>query len=121
MAQHNDFGKEAENRAKDYLLQKKYIILTQNYHFQKAEIDIIALQNNQLIVCEVKARSTGIFTPPEMTVNKAKMKRLMMAADQYLCENNLDAEVRFDIIAITKTNNTWNIKHIEDAFNSLEI
>ena len=121
MAQHYDFGKEAENFAKDYLIQKNYRILTQNYHYQKAEIDIIAQQNNQLIICEVKARTNTYFLEPELAVNKAKMKRLILAANQYIIENNFDLEVRFDILALTKINQQWNIKHIEDAFNSLEI
>ena len=41
MASHNDFGKLAENKAADYLLEKGYVILERNFRYLKAEIDII--------------------------------------------------------------------------------
>ena len=39
-----------------------------------------------------------------------------MAADYYVTENDLDIEVRFDIIAILKNKNAFKIDHLEGAF-----
>ena len=120
MAKHYDFGKEAEEIARIFLIENNYEILTKNYYAQKAEIDIIAKENNVLIICEVKARSNTFFSEPEMAVTKSKQKRMILAANDYIEKNQLDMEVRFDILALTKINNQWNIKHLPDAFNTLE-
>lgn len=121
MAQHNDFGKKAEDLAADFLLKKGYKILARNFRYQKAEIDIIAAKDNLIIICEVKARSTDVFNLPQESVNKKKIKLLVSAADYYLQEFNVLNEVRFDIISVLpdeKQNLT--IEHIQDAFEAFD-
>ncbi|RLC55340.1 MAG: endonuclease, partial [Candidatus Cloacimonadota bacterium] len=54
MAQHNELGKEGEQIAVDFLIQKGYEIKERNWRFKKAEIDIIAQLENVLIAVEVK-------------------------------------------------------------------
>ena len=49
MAEHNDFGKESENLAVEFLEKKGYKILVKNYRYLKAEIDIIAETENQIV------------------------------------------------------------------------
>ncbi len=39
-----------------------------------------------------------------------------MAADHYVNENNMDVEVRFDIITILKNTKQFQLEHIESAF-----
>lgn len=116
MAEHNDFGKQAEAHAVAYLQEKGCIILERNYHYQKAEIDIIAQKNDTLIIVEVKARSTSYFGEPQQFVSKKKIQLLTNAVDHYIIENDLDVEVRFDIIAILRQQKTFIVNHIEDAF-----
>lgn len=121
MAQHNDFGKKAEDLAADFLLKNGYKILARNFRYQKAEIDIIAAKDNLIIICEVKARSTDVFNLPQESVNKKKIKLLISAADYYLQEFNVLNEVRFDIISVLpdeKQNLT--IEHIQDAFEAFD-
>ncbi len=117
MAQHNDFGVFAEEKAKEFLLDNGYKILHTNYRARKAEIDIIAEHNNELIIVEVKALSNDAFRTPEEAVNKAKIKLLIQAADTYIQENNITLNVRFDIISILKVKNEWKIQHIINAFD----
>ena len=50
MASHNDFGKLAENKAADYLLEKGYVILERNFRYLKAEIDIITTIDDKLVM-----------------------------------------------------------------------
>lgn len=91
-----------------------------NYRYQKAEIDIIAKFKNQIVIVEVKARSTDVFIEPHEAVNKKKIKLITSAANQFLEENNIDLETRFDIISILSTpNKPLQIEHIEDAFESI--
>ena len=50
MADHNDFGKMAEDLAVDFLMKAKYKILVRNFRYLKAEVDIIAEFENQIII-----------------------------------------------------------------------
>ncbi|KAG0416884.1 UPF0102 protein, partial [Dictyocoela muelleri] len=105
MADHNDFGKIAEDLAADYLQKNGYKILIRNFRFQKAEIDIIAEKNDLIIITEVKARSTDAFIMPHEAVTKTKIKSIVSAANHYMEEFNKDNEVRFDIISVLPDEN----------------
>lgn len=121
MATHNDFGKEAELLALEFLKEKGYLILAQNYRFQKAEIDIIAEFENTIIIVEVKARSTDAFILPQEAVNKRKIRLIVMAADHFIQSKNIDLETRFDIITILPDDHhQLQITHIESAFTAID-
>lgn len=122
MADHNDFGKIAEDLAVDFLVRNQYKILARNFRYLKAEVDIIAEFDNQIIIVEVKARNTDTFLEPQEAVNKKKIRLLISAASYYLEENNIEKEVRFDIISVLPNKQkTLEIHHITDAFQSFEI
>ncbi len=116
MAQHNELGKKGEQLAVDFLLKNGYKIIERNYRFDKAEVDIIAKKENILAVIEVKTRSTTDFGNPQDFVKPKQIKNLVKAVDEYINENDLDLEVRFDIIAIVKEKNGYDIEHLENAF-----
>ena len=116
MAQHNDFGNWGEKIAIDFLIKKGYEIKETNWRFQKAEVDIIAQIESTLVAVEVKTRSTDYFGNPQDFIKPQKIKLIVKAVDEYVNRNDLDVNVRFDVIAIIKTNNATNIEHLEDAF-----
>lgn len=116
MAQHNELGKKGEQLAVDFLLEHRYTIVERNYRFDKAEVDIIAQQNDTLAIIEVKTRSNTDFGNPQDFVKPKQIKNLVKAVDEYVTENQLDVEVRFDIIAIVKHGKSYHIEHLKDAF-----
>ena len=116
MTFHNELGKKGEQLAVDFLIKNGYHIVERNYRFDKAEVDIIAKQNDILAIIEVKTRSTRDFGNPQDFVKPKQIKNLVKAVDEYVTVNELDVEVRFDIIAIVNQNNKYDIEHIEDAF-----
>ncbi len=116
MARHNELGKKGEQLAVDYLIKKGYTIVQRNYRFQKAEVDIIAKIKDTLAIVEVKTRSTVDFGNPQDFVKPKQIQRLVKAVDEYVNVNKLDVEVRFDIIAIVRQGNSYNIEHLENAF-----
>jgi putative endonuclease len=117
MAEHNDLGKLGEELAVDFLQKHGYEILETNWTFQKAEVDIIALKGEVLAVVEVKTRSSIDFGLPQEFVKPKKIQLLVKAINEYITQNEIDVEVRFDIIAIHKENNDFTLEHIEDAFH----
>ena len=116
MAKHNELGKKGEQLAVDFLLKNNYDIVERNYRFDKAEVDIIARKDDILAIIEVKTRSTADFGDPQDFVKPKQIQRLVKAVDEYITVNDLDVEVRFDIIAIVKEGKGFKIEHLENAF-----
>ena len=117
MAAHNELGKTGEKYAQQYLLSKGYRIRHINWKSKNYELDIIAEKDDWLIVAEVKTRSSNFFGNPEEFVTKAKMKRIVSAANHYLRYYKIFKDTRFDIIGILKKpDGNYKIEHFEDAF-----
>lgn len=116
MAQHNELGKKGEELAVSFLMKNGYNILERNYTYQKAEVDIIARKEGLLAVVEVKTRSTSYFGNPEDFLKPKQIQNLVKAVNEYVILNDLDLEVRFDIVAIIKQKEGFDIEHLENAF-----
>lgn len=116
MGKHNEFGREGEQLAADFLIKKGYAIKHQNYRYLKSEIDIIAQQGDILAIVEVRARSNDQIISIADTITPKKIKLLVMGADHYVTTNELDVEVRFDMITILKNSKMFKIEHLESAF-----
>ncbi len=115
MAEHIETGKQGETIAVEYLQEKGYRILEQNWHNHHQEIDIIAAKGSELVIVEVKCRSGSPLMEPYTAVNRNKQNLLIKAANAYIQRKNLDMETRFDIISITLGKEV-TIDHIENAF-----
>lgn len=114
-----EIGNEGEELAAAYLESKGYIILDRNYHFEHAEVDIVAYDNETSIVfAEVKKRSTDKYGKPEEYIDQEKIDNVYKASEAWLYERKMEgAPVRFDVISITqKDNEAPDIKHFENAF-----
>ena len=116
MGRNNEFGKEGEKIAVDYLKEHGYTVKHRNYRYLKCEIDIIAQKGNVLAIIEVRARSNDQIISIAETITPKKIKLLVMGADHYVSERELNVEVRFDIIAILKNRKIFKIDHLKDAF-----
>lgn len=119
MAEHNDIGELGEGLARDYLKKKGYQILETNWQYRKDEIDIIAEDDEFLVIVEVKTRTTNYWGEPEVFVNRQKQRFMVRAANAYIEQTDNDKEVRFDIIAVLISRGKHKIHHIDDAFYPL--
>ena len=100
MASHNQLGKEAEQMAINYLVEKGYEILHCNWRYSRYEIDIIGKKNNLLRIIEVKSLKTSDLRYPEESVTRKKFRFLLKAADEFLFQNQQYRHVQFDILSI---------------------
>lgn len=116
MAAHNALGNEGEAAAVLYLERNGYSIRHRNWHKGHLELDIVAAQNNELIVVEVKTRTNTTYAEPQEAVTRQKVKRLTIAADAYIKHFNLNVPVRFDIITVVGKAGAFHIEHIPNAF-----
>ena len=97
-----DIGKNGEKLAQEYLVKKGYKIIETNKHFSRyCEIDIIALDKETLVFCEVKTRKTTICGSPLEAITKTKYQNIKKGIFFYLQENSNYKKFRIDAIAIT--------------------
>lgn len=109
-------GIAGEDMAVNLLLQKGYRILERNWHCGHLEVDIIAENNDYLVIVEVKTRKNAIFGTPEVFVDTQKQRHLIRAAMYYARFKNITKEIRFDIISVINSPELQEINHIENAF-----
>lgn len=116
MAKHNDFGKDGERIAADYLKSKGYVVHHCNWRDGHKELDIVAQERDTLVVVEVKTRASTTFGDASDAVTPAKIRRIVTATDYYVNCYCIDLPVRFDVITIIGEGKESRLEHIIDAF-----
>lgn len=118
MAAHNLLGKQGEDEACYYLIERDIHILERNWYGEDCEIDIIAEHYGMIIFIEVKTRTSADREMPEDAVDANRMYRMSRAAEEYLqCNMLAKNPYRFDIIALDGVAPPFTIRHIVDAFS----
>lgn len=120
MAAHNQLGNAGEEAAAHFLERKGYLIRERNWRIGHLELDIVAQQERQWVVVEVKTLHDGACRTPEEGVNRSKIRRILRAADAYVKLHRIDEPVRFDIVSVTGDTEHFYIEHFEDAFSPID-
>ena len=106
-------GTKYEKLAGEFLIKQGYEILCYNYRCFFGEIDIVAKEDETLIFCEVKYRSSEVGGNPLEAVDYKKQQILYKAAMNYLnYECKEDIPCRFDVIGFLGK----EVVHVKDAF-----
>lgn len=110
-------GKWGELLAQEYLIRKGYAILETNYRpgASHLEVDIIAQQGTDMVFVEVKTRTNPEEDPAE-AVDLKKMRFMAYVADNFIRNQPIHYNYRFDIIAVNGTPEDYELRHIKDAF-----
>lgn len=94
-------GQRGEDAAVAYLERTGYEIVERNWRCQAGEVDIVALDERVLVLCEVKTRRSTAKGTPDDAVTAAKRRRYERLAAAYIQAASIDhAELRFDVISI---------------------
>jgi len=104
-------GKKAEDIAVNYLIENNYKIIQKNFFSKYGEIDIIAKDGNTIVFIEVKYRKNNKYGLPFEAINKTKKERIINTASLYL--NNLEENIRFDLISILGN----KMEHFKNIFD----
>ncbi len=89
-------------------------VLEANYRYKRAEIDLIVLKDEKLLIfIEVKNRSRTDFGEAETFVSDAQQERIKKAAEEYIFAINWKKDIRFDIVCVDATG---NMEVFADAF-----
>jgi len=94
-------GERGEDAAAAYLERAGMTVVERNWRIPAGEIDIIALDGETLVLCEVKTRKTVAKGSPEESVTPAKQRRYRTLASAYVQQAGLEsADVRFDVVSL---------------------
>ena len=114
-------GARGEKAAARYLRRRGYKILLKNFRSGKAEVDIVARQNDWLVFVEVKTRESEQFGAPSEAVDRDKQRNLSKAALDYLrMLGNPRIHFRFDIVEVIIADGSKrpdDIRLIQNAFD----
>jgi len=97
----NGIGKRGEDAAAAYLERSGLTIVERNWRSTGGEIDIVALEGETLVFCEVKTRRTSSKGTGDEAITPAKRKRYTRLAVAYIQASGIEIPlVRFDVISI---------------------
>lgn len=121
-----NLGKLGEKYIEKFLTAKNYQIIKTNYHARFGEIDIIAidredLNSTQLVFIEVKTRKSLEFGGPSESITYQKKQRLIKTALHFLHSNPKFSHYiwRMDLIGLEleQDNSLKNIVHLKNILN----
>jgi putative endonuclease len=109
-------GADAEERAAQLLCDAGYLVVARNYRCRLGELDIVARRGAQLVIAEVRLRSSRAYGGPAASVGAAKRARIVRATRHLLMRQPQLAglEVRFDTLLLSASDGP--IEWIEAAF-----
>jgi putative endonuclease len=124
MGSNQQLGKWGERKAAEYLQQKGYAILFQNWRTPYGELDIIASKADVISIIEVKTRRGISHGWPEEAVTIQKQEHLVNSSQSFFDENEIYAHCpwQIDVIAILVENEdagTFQIQHYENAVTGI--
>jgi putative endonuclease len=113
------FGKAGEDLAVAELERRGYEITARRYRTRHGEIDIVARDGETVVFVEVKARTTAEFGTAAEAVTRAKQRRLVRMAIEYIAHNDIrDVPLRFDVVAIDGSGDSARIAVYPHAFEA---
>ncbi|MGL4367262.1 MAG: YraN family protein [Brevinemataceae bacterium] len=108
-------GKFGETTAKNYLINKGFELISENYFTRKGELDLIFKDNNTLIFIEVKTRKNKMDL--SLAIGFKKSQHLYSAAEIFIEKEQIPFEdMRFDIIFVL-INTRGEVEEIEHRPN----
>ncbi|HSF97433.1 MAG TPA: YraN family protein [Ornithinibacter sp.] len=94
-------GQAGEEIAVRYLLDSGMDVVERNWRCEHGEVDVVAVDGDYLVICEVKTRRSLAFGEPVEAVTRAKAARLRRLAAAYVRGHETGwARVRIDVLGI---------------------
>jgi putative endonuclease len=114
-------GRAGEDRAAAFLAARGFTILARNVRAAAGEIDVIALDGDTLVFCEIRTRRSSRQGGALESVTPAKQRQVVRVAEWFLGRHpELHARpIRFDVVAIDVRGERAAIAHVRDAFGAV--
>jgi putative endonuclease len=118
MAAKDELGRRGEDEAVRYLEQRGLVVLSRNWRCRDGELDVVATDAHQLVVCEVKTRSGTRFGEPAEAVTSRKAATIRRVTQAWLAAHHVRwCAIRFDVVAVLmEPGRPTTLRHYEAAF-----
>lgn len=114
-------GIRAEQAAAAYISGRGYSILASNLRVGRCEIDLLAREDDVIVVIEVRARGPGALVRALDSIDGRKRRRLRIAGERLWRErfarDRAVQRLRFDCLAVAfDESGTAQVEHVRAAF-----
>lgn len=106
-------GKNAEDKAYDFLLSEGLKPVCRNYRCKQGELDLVMRDQQSLVIIEVRYRKSDVYGSALESVTHSKQARIIAATQHYLSTLKVDCPLRFDVVALS---GSGDINWIKNAF-----
>jgi putative endonuclease len=113
-----DLGRAGEKAAAELLKRRGYEVVGAGFTARRGEIDLICRRGGELVIVEVKTRTSEAFGAPAEAVGPRKRRALVAAAAEYRLLSGWKGPIRYAIVAlISKPDGGFDSELIEDPFD----
>ena len=114
MATKDALGKLGEHIASHHLKSAGYSILARNWRATAGEVDLVAVDGDCLVICEVKTRRSLSHGHPSEAVDAVRVSHLCAAVEQWLAGESQLIRGRVDVVSIV-VGPPFAIEHIRNV------
>ncbi|HEY3195221.1 MAG TPA: YraN family protein [Candidatus Dormibacteraeota bacterium] len=96
-----DLGRAGEKAAAELMRRRGYEVVGAGFTARRGELDLICRRGRDLVVVEVKTRSSDAFGSPLGAVNPRKRRALAAAAAEYRLLAGWRGPIRYAVVGLT--------------------
>jgi putative endonuclease len=113
-----DLGKAGERAAAQLLQKLGYEVVGAGFLARRGELDLVCRRGRELVVVEVKTRTSDAFGTPIEAVGSRKRRALMSAAAEYRALAGWRGPIRYAVVGLMlQPDGSFSAELIEDPFD----
>jgi putative endonuclease len=113
-----ELGRAGERAAAELLKRRGYEVVGSGFKARRGEIDLVCRRGQELVIVEVKTRTTEAFGTPAQAVGARKRRALAAAASEYRLLAGWKGTIRYAIVGLVgKPDGGFEGEVIEDPFD----
>jgi putative endonuclease len=112
-----ELGKAGERAAADLLRSRGYRVIGAGFLARRGELDLVCRRGKDLVVVEVKTRTSDAFGTPLEAVGPRKRRSLLAATAEYRALAEWRGPIRYAVVGVmVKPDGRLDAELIEDPF-----
>ncbi|MDQ2942489.1 MAG: YraN family protein [Candidatus Dormibacteraeota bacterium] len=113
-----ELGRAGEKAAAELLRERGYEVVGAGFLARRGELDLVCRRGNDLVVVEVKTRTSDAFGSPIEAVGSRKQRALMSAAAEYRALAGWRGPIRYAVVGLSVVpDGGFRAELIEDPFD----
>ena len=112
-----ELGRAGEKAAAHLLRSRGYQVVGAGFLARRGELDLVCRRGKELVVVEVKTRTSDAFGAPIEAVGPRKRRSLMAAASEYRALAEWRGPIRYAVVGVmVRPDGGFEAELIEDPF-----